>query len=174
MPDEKYAFTTKEGETIDRELLIACLNTGTKTAPVWSAVGKRVEDSSTEFDWNTENKRDILGSAYGTMKKPILTQSFDPCELDSGDKAQKMIWDAAIVKQDTAALCNMDMLIVHMYAGFAERYESCMVEVTGIGGAGGGAIGMPINITYGGTRTIGSATNEGGVITFVPEEADDA
>ena len=171
MPETEYKFTTTPGETIARELLIACLNTGTKESPVWSAVGKRVEDSSSEYDWGTESKRDIMGSTYGKMKKPIITQSFDPCELDSADLAQKKIWDAAIVKQDAAALCNMDMLIVHMYAGFAERYESCMIEVTGEGGAGGGTIGMPINITYGGTRTIGSATNEEGVITFVPEAA---
>lgn len=41
-------FTTPEGQTIDRELLIAYLNTGTKESPVWSAIGKRVEDTSEE------------------------------------------------------------------------------------------------------------------------------
>ena len=34
MPD--LTFTTPEGQTIDRELLIAYLNTGSSESPVWS------------------------------------------------------------------------------------------------------------------------------------------
>lgn len=165
----EYSFTTTAGQTIARELLVSYLNVGTHDEPDWKPVGKRVEDSSSEYDWQSETKSDILGSTYGTMKKPIITQSFEPCELDSGDEGQKKIWDLAVVKQDAQALANMDMLIVHAYAGFAERYESCMIEVTGEGGEGGGSIGMPINVTYGGTRTIGSATIAGGVVSFTPE-----
>ncbi len=104
------------------------------------------------------------------MKKPVITQSFEPCELDSGDAAQQKIWKLAVVDQDAMALAAMDMLIVHTYAGFAERYEACMVEVTGLGGEGGGSVGMPINVTYGGTRTKGTATKgTGGAIEFTPE-----
>lgn len=154
----EYTFTTTAGQTVARELLLAYLNTGTSSAPVWSVIGKRVEDSSEEYDWSTESKKDILGDTYGTMKKPVITQSFEPCELDSGDAAQQKIWKLAVVDQDAMALAAMDMLIVHTYAGFAERYESCMVEVTGLGGEGGGSVGMPINVTYGGTRTKGTAT----------------
>lgn len=166
-----YTFTTTAGQTVSRELLIAYLNTGTNEEPVWKPLGKRVEDSSQEFDWQTESKKDILGDTYGTMKKPIITQSFEPCELDSGDTAQMAIWQLAVVEQDAQALAAQDMLIVHTYAGFAERYEACMVEVTSLGGEGGGSVGMPMNITYGGTRTKGTATiGTGGVVTFTPEE----
>jgi hypothetical protein len=172
-----YTFNTPAGQTIARELLIAYLNTGTASEPVWSAVGKRVEDSSSEYDWQTETKKDILGSTYGTMKKPIVTQSFEPCELDAGDPAQLALWQMGIVDQDAQALASQDMLIVHFYAtpsegatgaAFAERYASCMIEITGEGGEGGGNIGMPINVTYGGERTVGTATRTGGVVTFTP------
>ena len=172
-----YEFNTTEGQTIDRALLIAYLNTGTSSSPTWSPIGKRVEDSSQEFDWSEETKQDILGSTYTTMKKPVITQTFDPCELDAGDEAQKKIWNLAIVKQDNNALANMDMLIVHLYAGtantavFAERYESCMVKPTGLGGEGGGSIGMPIDVTYGGKRTIGTASVSAGTVTFTPASA---
>lgn len=45
-----------------------------------------------------------------------------------------------------------------------------MVEVTGLGGEGGGSVGMPINVTYGGTRTKGTATKgTSGAIEFTPE-----
>ena len=162
-------FNTPEGQTIARELLIAYLNTGTKAAPVWSAIGKRVEDSDAEYDWNTETKRDILGATRSRMKKPTITQSFDPCELDSGDAAQVKIWNLAVKEQNAQALSNMDMLIVHFYAGsnFAERYDACMVEVSSLGGEGGGDIGMPINVTYGGERTLGTAAKAAdGKVTF--------
>ena len=163
-----YNFNTPAGQTIARELLLACLNTGTAAAPVWSVIGRRVEESSAEYDWSEESMQDIIGETHGSMKKPKITQSFDPCKLDSGDDALKKIWDTAVVEQDVQALCNMDMLIVHTYAGFAERYSSCMVKPTGLGGPGGGDIEMPIDVTYGGTRTIGSATKDKNGITFTP------
>lgn len=166
-----YAFNTTPGQTIARELLIAYLNTGDNTTPVWSPIGKRVTDSSAEYDWGEETSQDILGSNWTSMKKPVITQSFDPWELDGSDEAQKKIWDLAVVKQDAQALTNQDMLIVHHYANFAERYESCMVKPTGLGGEGGGNIGMPIDVTYGGTRTVGSVTVAGGKVTFSPEGA---
>ena len=165
-------FNTPGGQTIARELLIAYLNTGTAQSPVWSPVGKRVEDSDTEYDWSTETKRDILGATYGRMKKPVITQTFDPCELDGGDAAQVKLWNIAVKDQDAQALANQDMLIVHFYAGqnFAERYESCMIEITGLGGEGGGDITMPITVTYGGTRTVGTATKSAsGDVTFTAD-----
>ena len=169
-------FNTNSGQTIAREMLIVYLNTGTAQAPVWSAVGKRVEDSSTEIDWDTETIRDILGSIYSTMKKPTVKQTFEPCHLDAGDTAQVKLWNLAIKDQDAQALAAQDMLLVHFYAGtastpFAERYAACMVEVTGLGGEGGSNIGMPITVTFGGTRTTGTASRDAqtGVVTFTAD-----
>lgn len=168
-------FNTPAGQVVERKLLILYLNTGTATEPVWSTIGKRVEDSSMEYDWNDESKKDILGDTHSSMRPPIITQSFDPCEMDSGDKAQTYIWNKAIKEQDAAALCNMDLLVVHAYAGtadtavFAERYPSSMVKPTGLGGSSN--VGMPIDVTFGGKRTTGSAavTSEG--VTFTPDDA---
>ena len=164
-----YNFTTNPGETVARELLVAYLNTGTDESPVWSPLGKRVEDSSAEYDWGESTSQDILGNAWAKLKKPIITQTFEPCDLDAGDEAQKKIWQYAVVEQNAQALSNMDLLIAHLYAGFGERYESCMVKPSSLGGEGGGNIGMPLDITYGGERSIGSVTNTGGTIKFTPE-----
>lgn len=165
-------FNTTPGQTVGREMLIAYLNTGESGTPTWSPIGKRVEDSSIEFDWQTETKVDIFGDTYATGKKATKTQAFDPCELDGADEAQQKIWNLAIKENNVNALLNQDMLIVHLYAGtantavFAERYSACSVLPTGLGGEGGGSIGMPIEVTYGGTRTTGTASISGATVTF--------
>lgn len=172
-----YEFNTADNQTIARELLLLFLNTGTKDAPVWSPIGKRVEDSSMELDWQRESKKDIMGNTYNTMKKPVITQSFEPWELAKGDTAQEKVWQLAFVEQNAQALCNMDVLVVHAYAGaantavFAERNEASSIEVTGLGGAGGGNIEMPITVTYGGARTVGTAAMANGSVTFTPAAA---
>ena len=168
-------FNTASGQTVDRELLIAYLNTGTTSAPVWSPLGSRVTDSSMEYDWQEESSKDILGATRSTMKKPIITQTFDPCDLDAGDAAVLKIWNLAVKEQNVAALTNQDMLIVHLYAGtkdtaaFAERYSSCMVKPSSLGGEGGGFVGMPMDITYGGARTVGTAAVSAGTVTFTAD-----
>ena len=163
-------FNTKEGATVSRKLLILYLNTGTSEAPVWSVIGKRVEDSSMEYDWGDETKTDILGDTYTELKTPTITQTFDPCELDAGDKAQLRLWNQSIKDHDVAAMSNNDVLVVHAYTGdaesgaFAERYMSSTVRPTSLGGSSN--IGMPIDVTFGGKRQTGTATSTGGTVTF--------
>ena len=164
-------FNTTAGAVADRNLLILYLNTGTSSAPAWSAIGKRVEDSSMEYDWGEETKTDIFGKVYTTMKKPTITQTFDPCELDAEDAAQVKIWNMAIKDQDVAAMTNNDLLVVHAYAGtadtavFAERWGSCMAKPSGLGGSAN--VGMPIDVTFGGTRAQGTAAVAAdGTVTF--------
>lgn len=177
MPD--LTFNTNDGQDIKRELLVLCLNTGTSAAAVWSPIGSRVTDSSEEIDWSKETNTDILGKTRTTMKKPVITQSFDPLPLDAGDPAVVKLWNLAVKDQDYVSLANQDILIVHRYAGtantamFAERYDGSAVEATGLGGEGGGNISMPITVTPGGTRTTGTAAiaADTGAITFTPDEA---
>lgn len=173
-----FVFNTPEGQTVARELLIAYLNTGTSVSPVWSPLGKRTDDSSMEYDWSENTSKDILGGTWSTMKKPVVSQSFDPLPLDASDVAVKKIHELGIVKQDAQALANQDMLIGHWYLDnndeevghFAERYSSCMVKPSSLGGEGGGNIGMPTDITYGGERTVGVISKGAtGTISFTPE-----
>lgn len=168
-------FNTTAGAVVDRKLLILYLNTGTTSVPAWSAIGKRVEDSSMEFDWGEESKTDIFGEIYTTAKTPVITQTFEPCELDGGDAAQVKIWNQCIKDQDVAAMTNNDLMVAHLYAGtadtavFAERYASCMVKPSGLGGSAN--VGMPIDVTYGGKRTKGTAAVSDGTVTFTAETA---
>ena len=87
------------------------------------------------------------------------------------------IWQLAVVDQDASALCNQDLLLVHAYAGtvdsavFAERYPASMIKPNSLGGEGGGSIGMPIDVTFGGKREVGTAAIEDGVVTFTKAAA---
>lgn len=167
------AFNTPAGQTIARELLIAYLNTGEYGTPVWSPLGNHVEDSSEELDWSEESSQDILGHTRNTMKKPVITQSFDPLPLDSDDTAAEKIWNLAIKDQDAQALAAQDMLIAHFYAddasrNFAERYDACSVRPTSLGGEGGGYISMTVEVTYGGNRTLGTVNKTGIGVEFTP------
>lgn len=167
-------FNTTAGQTIARELLIAYLNTGTAAAPVWSAIGKRVEESTEEMDWGQESSQDILGNTFTTMKKPTISQTFDPIPLDAGDPAAVKLWNLSVKDHDAQALANQDMLIGHFYATsgdakFAERYSGSAIAVTSIGGDGGGTLNISTEITYGGTRTLGTISNAGGTITFTAD-----
>ena len=128
------------------------------------------------MDWSTETRVDIFGDTYTTGRKATKTQTFEPCELDASDAAQLKIWNLAIKENDVNALLNQDMLIAHFYVdveggNFAERYEACSVLPTGLGGEGGGSLGMPIEVTYGGARSVGTVSKDGNTVTFVSEVA---
>ena len=169
-------FNTGDGKTVKRELLVAYLNAGTASNPDWSPLGKRVTDSEESLDWGSENSQDILGNNWSNLKKPVITQDFDPYDLDGGDTAALKIWNTAIKDQDYTALSAQDMLIVHLYAGtadtamFAERYPACSITPSSLCGAGGGSLSMPISVTYGGQRATGTAAvSSAGVVTFTPD-----
>lgn len=167
-----FTISSPAGQTVQRKLFAAYGNTGTYAAPEWHIIGKRVEDSSTEMDWGDESKQDILGNTWATMKNPVVSQSFDPCEIDSGDEYQTKLIELAVIDQDAQALSNQDLLLVHLYlkdssgGAFAERYPSSMVKPTGLGGEGGGSLTMPIDVTFGGEREKGTATVVDGEVTF--------
>ena len=170
---ENMNFNTKQNQTIGRELLLLCLNTGTPEAPVWSPVGKRVSDSTMAYDWKKESSTDIMGKTYTQLSRPEITQTFDPWQLDSADAAQKLIWDLGIRQQDSDALANMDMLVIHKYVGttvsamFAERYNACAVTPSSLGGSS--KLAMPIEVTFGGERTTGTVGIAEGAFTFTPD-----
>lgn len=169
-------FNTPAGQAPDRESLVAFLNVASSSGtPEWSPLGDGVTDSSMEYDWQKESSKDIRGVTRTTARKPIITEDFNTSRLDSGSKAISKLWNLSVKEQNPAALANQDMLVVHAYAGtektaaFAERYSSCTVLPTRVGGEGGGAVDMDISVTFGGTRTIGSAAIDGDTVTFTAD-----
>lgn len=172
--DTTYTFINADSDqAFDRNLLVAFLNVGEKATPQWAPIGCRVLSSSEERDWQRESNKDIMGHTHNTMKKPITTQSYEPWPLAGNDAAQKKLWELAVADEDSAKLSNMDILVVHKYVTvngkpWAVRHDASSIEVTSLGGDGGGSLNIDTTITYGGTRTTGTVDESGGEVTFTP------
>lgn len=167
--------TTGDGVSATREMMITYLNTGTADAPVWSAMGAKVTESSIEYDWGIENKTDILGDAYTNAKTAQLSQSFGGGEIIAGDVVMNHLVDLAVVQKSAAKLVNQDCLVASLYLqdddgnSFAERYPASAVVPTSIGGEGGGALVTNIDVNYGGARIEGSIKKTADGVTFTPD-----
>ena len=174
MPETDLTFTTPAGQTIARQLMSVYLHPGEPATPKGAPLGKRVESSDEEMDWSQESTQDVLGNTWTTMKKPVITQSYDPIPLDAGDPAAVRLWNLGVKDQNAQALANQDMLIAHYYTtgSWAERYSGCAVAVTRIGGEGGGNLEIATEITYGGERTLGTVSNSAGTVKFTPDSGD--
>lgn len=167
--------TAGNGASATREMVITYLNTGTTDAPIWSSMGAKVTDGNIEYDWGIEAKTDILGNTFATAKTATMTQTFSGSEIIAGDDVMNRLVDLAIVKKNATLLVNQDCLIVHIYlknesdAAFAERYPASSVIPTTLGGEGGGTLVTDIEVVYGGTRTVGTASVNDGTVTFTKD-----
>lgn len=171
-----YTIKGNTGEAASRDLMITYLNTGTSAAPVLSAMGRTVEDSSIEYDYSQETKTDILGETHTTAKKPTLTQTFSGNNLLAGDAVLNHILDMNVVRRNIAEALNQDVIIAHLYLTnsedkpFAERWKSSSVLLTTNGGAGGDMLASDIEVTYGGERETGTISKgSDGTITFTAD-----
>lgn len=158
----KYTIKGNNGEAVSRDLMVTYINTGTGEAPVWSAMGRTVEDSSVDYDYSQESKTDILGETHVTAKTPTTTQTFSGNNLLAGDAVLNHILDMTVVRRSVSEALNQDLLIAHLYLtdgegnAFAERWKSSSVLLTTNGGAGGDMLASDIEVTYGGAREPGT------------------
>lgn len=172
---KKYSIAGNAGQSASRDLLVTYLNTGTGEDPVWSAMGRSVEDSSVEYDYSLETKTDILGEIRNTAKAPATTQNFSGNNLIAGDDVLNHILDMMIVRRNIAEALNQDVLIAHLYLTdddgqpFAERWKSSSVLLTSNGGAGGDMLAVEIDVSFGGEREVGTVSKSGGKVTFTAD-----
>lgn len=173
----KFTIAAKNGESATRPMLITYLNTSeTAATPAWNPMGLKVTESSIDYDYGTETKKDILGGVYTDAQNPTMTQSLSGNEIVGGNEVMEHLLNLAVVEKNHTALVKQDCLIVHTYLkdtngkAFAERYQGCAVLPTTNGGEGGGVLVSDIEITFGGTYTTGTASfGSDGTVTFTPD-----
>ena len=159
---EKYSIAGNSGESPLREQIVTYLNTTASEQPVWSPMGRTVEDSSIDADYSEDSKTDIFGTVWNSAKKPKREQEFSDSNLLAGDAVMNRVLDLCIVQQNMAELQNQDCLVVYLFLqdssgkAFAERYPNSTVLMTSIGGTGGEKAVTGIKVSYGGERVTGT------------------
>lgn len=145
-----------------RKMYTLWVNTGTTGAKVWECVGVGVEDSALEFNADFTKTTDILGVTRTQITKFEPEQSFEPCTLRGGSPLQFQLFQHWL-NDRRAELCNYEVMLVFGFidgttAGtyVAALYSGSAVIPQSIGGSA--YVDMPITITPGGTKLIGSAT----------------
>lgn len=174
---EATAFNLANNKKAERKLLVTCVNVGdsildSSGTPEWQPVGVGVEDSSIEFNPDTETVTDILGITETTVNKLEVSQSLEPMRVRGGSKLALKLYNQ--VKYNKLAEMSMwEVMQIHAYVGSegayeAEVHKNCTLTPQSIGGSSN--VDMPITINYSNDKVHGTVDNYkyGETITFSP------
>lgn len=167
---EATAFNLEDGQKAERKLLVTAVNTGTTAAPAWQIVGVGVEDSSIEYNPDTETITDILGITETTVKKLETAQSLDPMTVRGGSALALKLYNQ-VKYQRLSELSMYEVMQIHAYVGAAGAYEAevhknCTITPKSLGGDSN--VDMPIDINFSNDKTHGTVNDYkyGSTITF--------
>ena len=170
---EATAFNVTAGLEIERKYMTTWVNVGDSETPVWECVGAGVEDSAIETNADVSTTTDILGVTKTKVNKLERAQTLDPMTATGGSLLQVKLYND-IRYEKLSAMSAYEVMIVHGYVGTdasfeAELYGACTLLVTSIGGSS--YVDMPIEITLGGEKTLGTSSKFKSTDTpvFTPE-----
>lgn len=158
------AFNLTAGQQAARNLFTVWLNVGTTAAKDWACVGKGVEDSSMEITIDKETTTDILGVTRTKINALQRSMSFDSMTLEGDDEILLKLHNL-LYADDQTALSNMEVMVVHGYAGAAGSYEAELYPqstVTPTSWGGTATVDVAVDIDFGGTKAKGTSS------TFLP------
>lgn len=166
------SFNLQDNQKAERKLLVTCVNVGTSDAPVWEPVGVGVEDSSIEYNPDTETVTDILGITETTVNKLETSQSLEPMTVRGGSKLALKLYNQ-VKYQRLSEMAMYEVMQIHAYVGSEGEYEAevhkgCTLTPQSVGGSA--YIDMPIDINFSNDKTHGTvnAYKKGETITFTP------
>lgn len=171
------AFNLQDNQKAERKLLVTCVNVGdsitqTGGTPEWQPVGVGVEDSSIEFNPDTETVTDILGITETTVKKFETSQDLDPMTVRGGSKLAVKLYNQ-IKYNRMSEFAMYEVMQIHAYVGSdgayeAEVHKNCTLTPQSLGGDSN--VDMPINISFSNDKVHGTTDNYryGTVIAFTP------
>ena len=168
-------FNLKDGQKAERKLLVTAVNVGdsiTKGSgtPEWQIIGVGVEDSSIEYNPDTETKTDILGITETTVNKLETSQTLEPMTVRGGSKLAVKLYNQ--IKYNRVSEFSMyEVMQIHAYVGAdgayeAEVHKNCTITPQSLGGDA--YVDMPIDINYSNDKVHGTVDNYkyGSTITF--------
>lgn len=156
-------FNLADNQKAERKLLVTAVNVGTADAPVFQVVGAGVEDSSIEFNPDTETVTDILGVTETTVNKLEISQDLDPMTVRGGSKLAFKLHDI-YSRKAMSEFSQFEVLTVFAYLEsedstssakeyYAELHKGCTLTPQSLGGSGYND--MPINISLSNDKKLG-------------------
>ena len=168
-------FNLQDGEKAQRKLLVTAVNVGDSVTmssgtPEWQVVGVGVEDSSIEFNPDTETITDILGITETTVNKLETAQTLDPMTVRGGSKLAIQLYNQ--VKYGRLSEFSMyEVMIISAFVGEngayeAEVHKGCTLTPQSMGGDS--YVDMPIDINFSNDKIHGTVNDYkyGSTITF--------
>lgn len=172
------AFNLQANQKAERKLLVTCVNVGDSITmsggtPEWQPVGVGVEDSSIEFNPETETVTDILGITETTVQKFETSQELSPMTVRGGSKLAVKLYNQ-IKYNRMSEFAMYEVMQIHGYVGDAENgyeaevHKNCTLTPQSIGGSSN--VDMPITINYSNDKVHGTVNSYkyGDTITFSP------
>lgn len=171
MAETRYTakeFNLLENQKAERKLLVTCVNLGDKIdaadgIPKWVPIGAGVEDSSLEFNPETEKKTDIMGNTETVINKLEISQSMDPLTVRGGNPFLFDLNDK-IERNALSELALYEVMIIRAFVkegdknsegGYhAEVHRNCTITPQSQGGSA--YVDMPITIDYSNDKVLGT------------------
>lgn len=172
------SFDLQNNQKAERKLLVTAVNVGERIAdggtPVWQIVGCGVEDSSIEYNPDTETVTDILGITETTVNKFETSQSLEPMTVRGGSLLAVKLYNQ--VKYNRVSELSMyEVMQIHAYAKRgdgsyeAEVHKNCTLTPQSMGGSS--YVDMPIDINYSNDKIHGTVDHYkyGETVTFTAD-----
>lgn len=158
MPEE--VLNLANGQRAQRKTLITVAEWGgtwsedgaTYTGGTREIMGVRTEDSSIEFNPDTETVTDILGITYTDVNKTEPQQDFDPLFIIGGSKLSAYMTSAALENRIDDYNNVFNIYVITAFIGSAEDGYKCVMHKnstilpTSIGGDS--YVSLPVEVHY--------------------------
>ena len=157
------SFNLPANRRAERKLLITCVEwtelVGTTPTQVREIVGKRIPDSSINYNPDIQTENDILGNTYTDVNKTQPEQSLEPFNIIGGSRLAELLNDI----RRRNAITELNQFTVYVITAFvgnstngydAEKHEECTITYDSIGGEDN--VEFPITIHYSNKITTGT------------------
>jgi hypothetical protein len=150
------SINLNNGQRAQRKTLITVAEWGETNREI---LGARTEDSSIEFNPDTETTTDILGITYTDVNKTEPQQDFDPFYLLGGSALGAYLAEAALENNIDAYNGTFNIYVITAFLGKEKSYKcvkhsGCTILPTSIGGDS--YVSMPIEVHYSNNITKGT------------------
>jgi len=164
------AINLPQHQRAPRKLLITVAEWMDGSNEKREVLGRRTEDSSIEYNADTETTTDVLGINYTDVNKTQPQQDFDPYLILGGSELAAKLND---IRRRNAIeeLSQFTIYIITAYIGSASAYEAekhvnCTIVYNSLGGDVN--VNMPISIYFSNDITLGTVDKLSDDFTFTP------